>query len=367
MGFPALVSKPVLDPRQGERQGLTKMTKDDLHVMPVEQPTENQPQRMRGGLHAEAPRRPQQPLIASVDPLLVGQRDAGVQIHRHAELLHGSPERFDRGFVEVLGGVLVTDVAVAVDQGSHEAEVVYGAPQFLGGLFRVLQGQRGERAQPVGVPGYEVFRGVIVHPAGHVDGLAGVGDAFNAGLGQRQDVDGDPIAVHILYPLVDLPQSPLNLGEVVGCGEVVAAGRREISGLPVLLQSDLADSWLGLHVNSTASKPAACLAPVVASRDGMKKPQAACIRGDTGAFVANDSILACHPPRLMSPWCGMCHSTRLRSLNLRRTSSAGGSAMLEACGIPVSVVVCAFGYAVQTAHQHHTNADGTWARCISVQ
>jgi hypothetical protein len=162
-----------------------------------------------------------------------------MQVHRHAQLLDLAPERLDLRLVEVLRGVLVSDVAVAIDKCADEAVVTYRALEFVGRLLRRLQRHRCERAQALGVPGDELFGGEVVHLASHVDCACSIRDPLDSGLGERQDRDADPVAVHVLDPLVGLLQPTLDVGEVLGVGEVVSAGRVEVGGLPVLLERDL--------------------------------------------------------------------------------------------------------------------------------
>jgi hypothetical protein len=47
-------------------------------------------------------------------------------------------------------------------------------------------------------------------------------DTFDGRPGQRQDRDPDAVAVHVFDPLVELPQPTLDIGEIVGTGEIVS-------------------------------------------------------------------------------------------------------------------------------------------------
>lgn len=76
--------------------------------------------------------------------------------HRDVHLFDRVPKRRALGFVEILDGVLVTDVAVAVDEHAHRAQLTHGAANFGGRVDRILQGHAREGTEPIPVLAVDV-------------------------------------------------------------------------------------------------------------------------------------------------------------------------------------------------------------------
>ncbi len=139
VGAGTQVPQPVVYPGQLEREHLAHVPDDDVNAgMTVEQAGQHQPQRVGSGFDIETPRRAVQALVALVGPPHARQRRPGMQVDRDAELFHARPERFHLRFVEVQRGVLVPDVAEAVNQGTDEAQVPDSPFEFVSALLRIL-------------------------------------------------------------------------------------------------------------------------------------------------------------------------------------------------------------------------------------
>jgi hypothetical protein len=137
-----------------------------------------------GCFSSETPRRARQNGIAFVDALLITQWAAGMQIDRHIECLHARPKVPYGLLVEVLGGVHVTNVRIAVDHCPLETELRDGALQFVASGAHVLKRHGGEGGEPVRMCRQELLGQIIVHPLCGFDRYRAIRYALNARLRQ---------------------------------------------------------------------------------------------------------------------------------------------------------------------------------------
>ena len=89
-----------------------------------------------------------------------------------------------RLLVEVLGGVHVTNVRIAVDHCPLEPELRDGALQFVASGAHVLKRHGGEGGEPVRMCRQELLGQIIVHPLCGFDRYRAIRYALNARLRQ---------------------------------------------------------------------------------------------------------------------------------------------------------------------------------------
>lgn len=182
----ALHVQAVFQAWQHQWQAFGEVAEDEGQVgVTVEQAAEHQADRVGGGFVGEAPGRADQRWVALVDPSLARQRFAWVQVDRHVECRDSLPEFPDRRFVQVLRGIGVADVGVAVDQCPHHAVILYRALQFVRRGPGRLQGHGGEGLEALRVAGDELLGDLLVGPLREGDGLARIEQPQDAEVWRR--------------------------------------------------------------------------------------------------------------------------------------------------------------------------------------
>ena len=106
-----------------------------------------------------------------------------MQVDRHAKCFHPSPEIPYRLLVEILGGIRVADVRVAVDQRSLETELFDGPLQLVAGGAYILERHGGEARISLRIRRYDL-RQIVVHFLCGLDRDRAVRNALNAWLRQ---------------------------------------------------------------------------------------------------------------------------------------------------------------------------------------
>ena len=137
-----------------------------------------------------------------------------MQVDRDAKRVHAGPEIPYRRLVEVLGGVHVADVRIAVDEHALEAELGDAAIELVASGAHVLERHGGEAQELLGMRFHDE-RQFVVHSLCGVDRDLAIRYALNARLSQRQDHALDAAAVHLLKPKLDVGQSLLDGSEKV--------------------------------------------------------------------------------------------------------------------------------------------------------
>src|SRR5271168_3484640 len=122
----------MLDTRQKKGEPLTQVTEDDPQSRKaVEQPAQHQTKRMNGRFSTKAPWRVRQDRMTLVHASLTGQRTAGMKVDGHAKRFHAGPKIPYGRLVEVLGGVHIANVRIAVDHRPLEPQLRDGALQLV--------------------------------------------------------------------------------------------------------------------------------------------------------------------------------------------------------------------------------------------
>jgi hypothetical protein len=142
--------------------------------------------------------------IALVGAPLAGHRGPGVQVDGDVKRFHSGPEIPDRRLVEILGGVHVANVRIAIDQRAFETELRDRALVLVASGANVLQRHSGEAKESVRMLRHNV-RQIVVHSLCGVDRDLSIRDALNAWLRQRQDHALNAVVIHVLKPQVYVP------------------------------------------------------------------------------------------------------------------------------------------------------------------
>ena len=164
--------------------------------------------------------------IALVGAPLAHQGGPRVQVDRDAKRVHAGPEIPYRRLVEILGGVHVADVRIAVDENALKAELGDAAIELVASGAHVLERHGGE-AQELLRMRFHHERQFVVHPLCGVDRDLAIRYALDARLSQREHHALDAAAVHLLKPKLDVGQSLLDRSEEVGKVVVRLAGAVE--------------------------------------------------------------------------------------------------------------------------------------------
>lgn len=132
-----------------------------------------------------------------------------MQIQRHAEALQLGPYRSELRFVQVVPPHMV------VVQHALEPELRHRPTQLHNRGLGVLQRKGGKAREPFRMCGDRLGEIVVDLPRGH-HGLRGILDHFHARRGIREDLDIDPVGVHVRQP---------QLGQIVQATEPLLLDR----------------------------------------------------------------------------------------------------------------------------------------------
>src|SRR5208282_146204 len=113
----------------------------------VEQAAADQSERMGCRFHSESPRSTEQPGMPIIGPLLALERLARMQINGHIQFLDLRPERPIFWKIEVVRGIFLPNLRVAVDQCADEAKLLDATLELFDRFVRVLHRQRRERTK----------------------------------------------------------------------------------------------------------------------------------------------------------------------------------------------------------------------------
>jgi hypothetical protein len=138
-----------------------------------------------------------------------------VQVNRDIQLAHFLPEWQHLGFVEVLGGILVAKIAVAIDQRTSEAQILDRSLQLVRSGFWVLQRERSKDAKALRMLSQVFLSSISIHLSRHIDSLTRIRKRLNAWLGQRKNRRLNPIAIHQLQAQVRIVEMLLHIGKVL--------------------------------------------------------------------------------------------------------------------------------------------------------
>ena len=205
----------------------------------VEQSGAHQTQGMDGGLLTERPCRPQQPFVALIDPGILREWIARMQIKGHIELFDLGPERPIA--IEVIIGNCprVSDLGEAVHKSALEAESVDRAVEFGDCQVRILHRECRERLKAVGTL-CNLFGQIVVGANRDFVRLSRVRDRLHRRGIERENHHLDALLVHLAQPLVlDVQQTLLELGPIAVRHETRGIHQR-FRNCKMLLECDLA-------------------------------------------------------------------------------------------------------------------------------
>ncbi len=154
----------------------------------------------------------------------VPRRGVRVQVNGGVQGLGGLEYGPEFSIVEVL------PLGVGVDDDTLEAQAARAALDLLRRALRILRGDRGQPAEPVGIP-LARFGQPFVGQRGHGDRPVPVED-LGAGTGQRDDLAVDAGCVHVGDPaFAQVLQAGQDGGGTFGLAPDVEAGEAEEAGI----------------------------------------------------------------------------------------------------------------------------------------
>jgi hypothetical protein len=147
------------------------------------------------GLGAPAPGRAVKLGVAAQHAPVVDRQRARVDVKREPDRFKLAPE------VLVLRLVKIMTLGVIVDQGAAEPKIVDASAQLPDSRFGILHRQGRETPETVGMPSHDVGQEVVcVH--GVIGRQPRVYVRLDPRHGQREDLQVDPVRVHLRYPVL---------------------------------------------------------------------------------------------------------------------------------------------------------------------